>query len=38
MAHSLMLCHEGSRSRPMRQAADREIDELMADPRSRPGR
>jgi hypothetical protein len=32
-----MLCHEGSRSGPISQAADREIDDFMTVPRSRPG-
>jgi hypothetical protein len=37
VAHSLMVCHEGSRSGRMSQAADREIDDFMTVPNSRPG-
>ena len=37
IAGSLMVCHEGSRPGRMSQAADREIDDFMTVPRSRPG-
>jgi hypothetical protein len=37
MARSLLVCYEGSRSGLLSQAADRDVDDFMTAPSSRPG-